>query len=77
MKRQSSQIPPKGLVRTVGVVLLGLGLAILYVSVVNYVALGWLAIVYILIGITTVGAAAAATYTGDPTWILLDLIFPY
>ena len=76
MKR-SAQIPPKGFVRVIGVVLFVIGLAMVYVGIVNISTLGWTSTFVILPGLATAGFAATAVYTGDPEWILLDLMFPY
>lgn len=75
-KRPDTQIPPKWLVRVVGIVLLVLALALICIATINFAVIGWPAILMIIGGLTTSGFAAAAIRTGDPVWILLDLILP-
>ena len=76
VSRGGEQIPPKGLVRFVGVVLLLMSIVIMFVAVTNIAGLGWLWLVVFLGGLTSAGFAGVAIYTGNPEWILLDLMLP-
>lgn len=76
MKKPDTQVPPKWVVRCVGVVLLFLGLALVYIAATNFSAIGWPAAFMILGGLSTAGFATASIYSGNPSWILLDLILP-
>jgi hypothetical protein len=71
-----TQIPPKPVVRLVAALLLIGGLVIMYLAVVGYTTLGWPAIILFFSGLTTAGFATISLISGDPEWILLDLIIP-
>lgn len=73
----SAQIPPKWLVRTVAIVLLVIGFALMYFAGINFGALDWwFAVGAFLAGFSVAGAALASLITGNPEWILLNLILP-
>ena len=74
MKRSDTQIPPKWLVRVFGTLVLLAGFALMYGSVSGAAALGWAAVLIFLGGLGMSSFAAIAIYTGNPEWILLDLI---
>lgn len=78
MKRSSDeQIPPKWLVRAVAFPLLLVGIFLMYLAIVNFAMLGtWFGIGVFLSGFGLVAAAMASLYTGNPEWILLNLILP-
>lgn len=56
-------------------ILLGLVLAVVSIAYMN--VFGWSSILIGITGIATVGAAVMAIIKNDPSWILLDLIFPW
>ena len=78
MSRKSvEQIPPKWVVRTVSCVLLPIGVVLMYLAVVNFSTLGgWFAVGVFAAGLSVATAAVASLYTGNPEWILLNLILP-
>lgn len=78
MKHQSvEQIPPKWVVRSVSCVLLPLGLVLMYLAAAQFSSLGvWFAIGVFAAGLSVAMAAVASLYTGNPEWILLNLILP-
>lgn len=76
-RKEVEQIPPKWIVRTVAAVLLPIGVVLMGLAVVNFSALGALfAIGVFAAGISLTAAAATSLYTGNPEWILLNLILP-
>ncbi len=80
MKNRSAdtQIPPKWLVRVVSCVPLVAGAVILYAAITNFAVFGWwFGTGIFLAGASVTGASLASLYTGDPEWILLNLILTY
>lgn len=79
MKRRSAtQIPPRGLVRAVAAIMLLVGLMIIYIGVINFTGF-WLlpSIGILIVGCAASGTSTMSLITGDPEWILLDLILSY
>lgn len=78
MKRESvEQIPPKWVVRTVSCALLFIGAVLVCLAIVNFTALGfWFGVGVFVAGLSLATAAFASLYTGNPEWILLNLILP-
>lgn len=74
-KGAKEQIPPTWLVRVVASVTLVAGVALVILSIVYFKALGPLpAIGALLAGIAITSGSVASLWTGDPEWILLNLI---
>ncbi len=66
------------MVRAVAVPLLLVGLLLIYLAVVNFTALGvWFGIGVFIAGCGIAVAALASLYSGNPEWILLNLILPW
>lgn len=76
-RNEAEQIPPKWIVRTVAAVLLPVGILLMCIAVINLSTLGALfAIGVFAAGLGLAAAAATSLYTGNPEWILLNLILP-
>lgn len=56
--------------------LLGSDILLMSLAVLNYEALGWTAYVIFLGSAATIYFPIKAIHTGDPEWVLLDLIIP-
>lgn len=76
MSRVKHPIPSRGFVRAMGVVILGINVFLVVVAVMNFQALGWIAWGIIAGCLATIYFPIKAIRTGDPEWILLDLIMP-
>ena len=77
MKNTTQPAKPRNLALiTIASVLITIGLAIVYVGFTNMDALGWWTILTVLSGLIIAGAAVMAMFRNDPSWILLELIFP-
>lgn len=76
MKNTShTRIPPKWVVRAVASIMLVIGFVLMYLAVANFTVLGtWFAIGVFAAGLGASVAASMSLYTGDPEWILLNLI---
>lgn len=75
-RKPAAQIPSKSVVRVVAALLFAGGVALMYLTATNLSTLGWPAIALFIGGLTTAGFAVTSFVTGDPEWILLDLILP-
>jgi len=75
-KRSKYPIPSRGFVRGVGVLLLGTDILLMTLAVLNYEALGWMAYIIFFGSAATIYFPIKAIQTGDPEWVLLDLIIP-
>lgn len=75
-RKSATQVPPKPVVRAVAAVLLAGSIVVMYVVTVNFSTIGWPAAAFFLGALTTAGFSLASLITGDPEWILLDLIIP-
>ena len=75
-RKSKHPIPPRGFVRAVGVVLLSSDILLMALAVLNYEALGWMAYVIFFGSAATIYFPIKAIQTGDPEWVLLDLIIP-
>lgn len=76
-RRKPEQLVSPTLVRIVATILFFIGLLLVYVAATNYDAMGvWFAIGVGLGGATTCMFSAQSFITGDPEYILLDLIIP-
>lgn len=73
-REAKTQIPSKPVVRAVASVLLVIGLIHMYLAVIHYSTLGWAALFLFLGGFSISGFALVALKTGNPEWILLDLM---
>lgn len=62
--------------RLFGIVLFIIGVVFMFIAVTNVQALGWFSLGIFLGGFGTSGLAVAAIYTGNPEWVLLDIILP-
>jgi len=69
-------IPPRGFVRGVGVILLAFDILLMTLAVMNFNALGWMAYVIFFGSLATIYFPIKAIKTGNPEWVLLDLIIP-
>lgn len=68
-------IPPPEVVRFVAAILLVIPIAIIVIAIMHFTALGWLfATGLIASGLASIYCEIKALSTGDPEWILLDLI---
>lgn len=75
-RKKKYSIPPPWFVRTFAVLLLLIDLTILAILAVNWATLEWTG--YALFGgvLVTMYFPIMALKTGDPEWVLLDLITP-
>jgi hypothetical protein len=65
------------MVRVISVVMLVLGIALMHFAIVNFSTLDlWLSIGAIAAGFGAMTAATTSLITGNPEWILLNLIIP-
>jgi hypothetical protein len=76
MKKRTSSIPPPWFVRVVGGAILGFDLLLMTLAVLNYEVLGWSAYVIFFSALITVYFPIKAIQTGNPEWVLLDIMFP-
>lgn len=75
-RKSASQIPPPGMVRFVALIMLLADAAVVVLAVTNFQALGWLAWLAIIGSVGTIYFPIKSLQTGDPEWILLDLMLP-
>lgn len=75
-RKKKYPIPGTGVVRATGVVLLSIDILLMTVAVMNYQVLGWTAYAIFFGSAATIYFPIKAIQTGDPEWILLDLILP-
>lgn len=61
----------------ISLILILLGLVLTIVSIAYMNVFGWSSILIGITGGATVGASVMAIIQNDPSWILLDLIFPW
>lgn len=78
MKRNRSKhrIPAPWFVRTFATFLLALDIGIMAFVVLNHEALGWSAYLLFFGSLASAYFPIMALKTGDPEWVLLDLILP-
>lgn len=76
VRKSKYPIPGPGVVRATGVVLFGIDIFMIAMVVMNYQALGWMAYAIFFGSAATIYFPIKAIQTGDPEWILLDLILP-
>ena len=69
-------IPPRWFVRTTGQVLLLADILLMTLAILNYESLGWTAYIIFFGSAATIYFPIKAIQTGDPEWVLLDLIIP-
>lgn len=75
-KRRKYGIPSPGVVRVFAVALLTIDLALIGVLVGNYSNLDWIGHVLLISTVASMYFPLMALKTGDPEWVLLDLILP-
>lgn len=78
MARKSAKykIPSSGVVRTVAAVLLLIDLAIIAVLGISFQTLDWTGYLLMIGAVVSMYFPVKALQTGDPEWVLLDLIIP-
>jgi hypothetical protein len=77
MKRAAPRPISSWVLVSVALVYMGIGLALIVVSVMYIRGVGWLGVGGVLVGLSAVGASTMAIVKNDPSWILLDLLFPF
>ena len=76
-RRKPEQLVSPTLVRIVAAILFFIGLFLIYIAATNYDAMGiWVALGVGIGGATSCMFSAQSFITGDPEYILLDLIIP-
>lgn len=75
-RRNKHPIPSPGVVRVVATVLLLIDLVLIAVLVLNYQTLQWTGWLLLIGAATSMYFPIMALKTGDPEWVLLDLIIP-
>lgn len=76
-KTSTSNEPRKPVVMIVAVVMLIMALALVALGIIYVANLGWMmAVIVILSGLSSAGMSLMTIITGNPAWILLDLILP-
>lgn len=75
--RRAETIPPRSVVRVVAGVMLIVNILLILLVILYFSTIG-LGLAFLVLGVSTVSAVLSlmALKTGDPEWLLLDLILP-